>query len=326
MVAVTAIIPTYNRAAVVANAIRSALAQSPLSTEVIVIDDGSTDDTPAVLESFGASIRVIRQPNRGVSAARNVGIRSAMGTWVAFLDSDDEWEPDKLAGQLDAAARNPQIILHAANGTVHRGVAEQESVNFYAVRGKDWSSGEQRQLDNPLEWVLDAVFMTPGVMARRDHLLAIGGFDESLSMFEDLDLLARLALRGPFGVDSKPLFRVYRRGPAGQSLSERSAETPGHAAKSLSRVYSKLLACDALSPDMRRIVRRKLSAQRADIAVAERLERDWIASLCSFGRSIVDYPSLASSARAAAGIVAGAAGVSWVRRLRHGRQPAGLVR
>lgn len=324
--AVSVVIPTFNRVGIVERAIDSLRRQLLTPLEIIVVDDGSTDATPAVLASFGESIRVIRQPNRGVSAARNAGIHAATGAWVAFLDSDDEWEPDKLARQLDAAARDPEIILHAANGAVCQGRDEREWADFFAVRGKVWNDADQKRLDDPLEWVLNAMFMTPGVMARRADLLAVGGFDQSLSMFEDLDLLARLALRGPFGVDCKPLFRVYRRGPVGQSLSERSAATPGHAARSLSRVYSKLLGCEGLPPDMRRIVRRKLSAQRADIAVAERLEQDWIASIRSFGRSIVDYPSVASGARAAAGIVAGAAGVSWVRRLRHGRQPSGLMR
>jgi hypothetical protein len=199
-------------------------------------------------------------------------------------------------------------------------------VDFFSTRPIAARARGRSRVDAPLDWVLETVFATPGVLARRDLVTKLGGFDPELVMFEDLDLLARLALCGPFGVDSKPLIRLHRRGPAGQSLSERCAASPGHGARSLAKVYAKLLLAPGLPPTERETIRRKLSAQRADVAVVERAEREWLASLGTFCRSIADCPSFASSARAAVGIVAGARGVAWVRQLRHGEQTAAFTR
>src|SRR5215470_7379907 len=100
---VSVVIPTYNRAAKVQKGIRSALAQTFSDLEVIVVDDGSADDTGKVLaEAFGDRIRYCYQSNQGASAARNKGITEARGEWIAFLDSDDEWEHDKLEWQFQA--------------------------------------------------------------------------------------------------------------------------------------------------------------------------------------------------------------------------------
>ena len=101
---VSVIIPTYNRSLSVREAIESVLAQTYRDFELIVVDDGSADNTPSVLGSFGERIRGIRQANAGVSAARNAGIRAAKGEWVAFLDSDDLWVPQKLERQMAGVA------------------------------------------------------------------------------------------------------------------------------------------------------------------------------------------------------------------------------
>lgn len=106
---VTVIIPAYNSAPTLQRAIDSALAQEGCRLEIIVIDDGSTDETPALLATYGKALRVFRQENAGVSAARNAGIESATGTFIAFLDADDEWLPGKLAKQLCVLQREPDV-------------------------------------------------------------------------------------------------------------------------------------------------------------------------------------------------------------------------
>jgi glycosyltransferase involved in cell wall biosynthesis len=108
--AVSAVIPTYNRADLVTRAIRSALAALSPGDEVVVVDDGSTDDTAVAVEAFGSPVRLLRLPHRGAGAARNAGLAAAHGPLVAFLDSDDEWFPDKIALQREFLERRPDVL------------------------------------------------------------------------------------------------------------------------------------------------------------------------------------------------------------------------
>ena len=109
---VTAVIPTYNRRHTLARAIDSVLQQSDPVDELIVVDDGSTDGTADFVRQTYPSVQLIRQDNRGVSGARNTGIRAARGTWIALLDSDDSWLPDKMASIRAAFAQQPQFDLY----------------------------------------------------------------------------------------------------------------------------------------------------------------------------------------------------------------------
>ena len=125
--AVSAIIPTYNREDLVPRAIRSALAALSPGDEVVVVDDGSTDRTAAVVETFGSSVRLLRLPHAGAGAARNAGLATARGPLVAFLDSDDEWFPDKVSLQRAFLERRPDILYSCSDfgvrledGTEHR--------------------------------------------------------------------------------------------------------------------------------------------------------------------------------------------------------------
>jgi glycosyltransferase involved in cell wall biosynthesis len=107
MSTISVVIPTYNRATLLPEAIESALGQSYAPVEIIVVDDGSKDDTEAVVRRFGAAVLYVSQPNAGVGVARNTGAGRASGRWIAFLDSDDAWERDKLALQLAALRAAP---------------------------------------------------------------------------------------------------------------------------------------------------------------------------------------------------------------------------
>ena len=192
---VSVIIPTYNRAHSIEPAVRSVLAQTYTARGLIIVDDGSTDGTTEVLSRFGDAVRVIRQSNAGPSAARNAGVRAARGELVAFLDSDDEWLPEKLERQVPLM-RAADVVLSATN----------------------WRSKDQSEcfINSEKSWECDsapAFVSQPGGhptmlsswLVRRDVLVALGGFDESLSYGEDNDLLFRLAFRGRFAVTREVL-------------------------------------------------------------------------------------------------------------------------
>ena len=136
---ISVVIPTYNREDKVRKAIESALAQSFTDLEVIVVDDGSSDDTgQAFSETFGDRIRYYFQANQGASVARNKGIEEARGEWIAFLDSDDVWEKEKLelaAEALDQFARTVRRLLHRCS--IHE---PPRNANFFPIGRRELSA------------------------------------------------------------------------------------------------------------------------------------------------------------------------------------------
>ena len=184
---VSVIIPVYNGAAEVRRAIDSALAQKNCTVEVIVLNDGSHDETDSVLAEYGDRIRAVNQQNCGLSKTRNNGIALATGEWVAFLDHDDYWQPEKLSLQLEAARRTgfDVVYTNAGNfGDVAR-VAELRSEPQGMAEG---------DLLEPL--LLDNFIVVSSVMIRRSVIQEMGGFDTSLPSVEDWDLWLKLSALG----------------------------------------------------------------------------------------------------------------------------------
>ena len=184
---VSVIIPVYNGAAEVRRAIDSALAQKNCTVEVIVLNDGSHDETDSVLAEYGDRIRAVNQQNCGLSKTRNNGIALATGEWVAFLDHDDYWQPEKLSLQLEAARRTgfDVVYTNAGNfGDVAR-VAELRSEPQGMAEG---------DLLEPL--LLDNFIVVSSVMIRRSVIREMGGFDTSLPSVEDWDLWLKLSALG----------------------------------------------------------------------------------------------------------------------------------
>ena len=192
--AVSVVIPLYNKVSYVHRAIDSVFDQSFEDLEVIVVDDGSTDAGGEVVAGIqDPRLRLIRQANAGVAAARNVGVRAARGRWVAFLDADDTWRPDRLARQFAALLRAPDVVWAAgAFVTTGRGRTRQ------APDTPDAWFAEADVLKDALS-ILGAGWMlwTGTVMVRRDVFAQLGGFDPMLKVGEDVYLWARLAVQHP---------------------------------------------------------------------------------------------------------------------------------
>lgn len=195
-------IPVYNRVVYLPRAIDSILAQTFQDFEIVVVDDGSTEDVRAVVEAYrDPRIRYVGLPKRrGVSAARNAGIEAARGEWVAFLDSDDEWLPEKLERQLALADADPSLdviqcwYIRDANGV--RRLARP--ANLQGKQGFDLVLHGWREC-----YVM-------ALIARRSALDAVGCFDEAVRYGEDWDLMYRLGEAGfRFGVADEPLHIYY---------------------------------------------------------------------------------------------------------------------
>jgi glycosyltransferase involved in cell wall biosynthesis len=201
---VTAVIPAFNAERFVAEAIESVLGQTHRAVECIVVDDGSTDRTAKVVERYGERVRLVRQRNAGVSAARNNGAAACSGSFIAFLDADDRWHPAKLEQQL-AALRS----------------ATAQTMAVCAVRAIDEAGGPlgERTWHCP-SGLLHGLVMFDGArtiscsstsLIPRTLFESIGGFERQLSMSADLDLLIRIARRGEVVIMNEPLadYRVH---------------------------------------------------------------------------------------------------------------------
>jgi GT2 family glycosyltransferase len=183
---VSVVIPAYNRAAVVGRAIRSVFAQTFEDWELVVVDDGSTDDTHRVIASLSdARTRCVRHDhNRGQSAAQNTGINVSRGSYVAFLDSDDEWLPQKLAKVVDCFGALPEDV-----GLVYSGKKLVEETGRVVRIRKPTLQGDV--YGNLLEW--DFIGSCSRVVVRRSVLGLVGGFDERFVNCQDWDLWIRVS-------------------------------------------------------------------------------------------------------------------------------------
>jgi glycosyltransferase involved in cell wall biosynthesis len=233
---VSVVVPAYNARRTLPATVASIESQTVRPLELIVVDDGSSDDTAEVARSTGASnLRVIPQPNAGHAAARNTGITAARGRYVAFLDADDLWLPAKLERQLDAINRDPEIRA------LHTGAARIDD-ELRLLWTEPCGHSEDQLWDTLYFRNLPALMST--LMVERELLDEVGGFDPSLVILQDWDIAIRLAQKGQLHSipDVLSAYRYYG--------TSQSADVDIHVKPGL-RVLEKAFADPQLPPEIR---------------------------------------------------------------------------
>lgn len=222
---VTVVIPTYNAQAFIEETLRSVLDQRGASLEVIVVDDGSTDGTCAIVEGMDSRIRLVRQTRGGVCVARNRGLAEARAPFICFLDHDDVWHPDKTQAQLRAFDEHPDAVLVHTDYVMWR---QGPDARFAPA-----ASLLDAQPDTALDpdnsgWayhhlLVDSFILTSTAMLRTEAVREVGGFDPALPYSEDWDLWLRLSRLKPF-VKLRGRFALYRQLPTQGSRVARDVD------------------------------------------------------------------------------------------------------
>jgi len=205
-VEISVVIPTYNRYEVLKRALASVVTQTHLPFEIIVVDDGSIDETEQITQDF-STIKYFYQENRGVSSARNLGIEKSTCEWIAFLDSDDAWHEDKLKEQIAFHKENPAILIsYTDENWIRNNVAVKIPKKFGKFGGEIFQ-----------ECLSHCIIAPSATMINREILNSVGTFDESLEVCEDYDLWLRIADEHEIGLINKKL--IYKYGGAEDQLS-----------------------------------------------------------------------------------------------------------
>lgn len=195
---VSVVIPTYNRVETIGRALKSVSQQTIQPFEVIVVDDGSDDDTGDLIKLHYPNVRYLSQNNQGVSSARNFGIHESSGDWLAFLDSDDEWLPTKLESQLASLSKTNLLVSHTEEIWIRNGVRVNQ-MNKHQKHGGDI-----------FEHCLPMCAMSPSsIIIHRSVFDRIGLFDESFPACEDYDLWLRIAAEFEVDFIVEPCIRKY---------------------------------------------------------------------------------------------------------------------
>jgi glycosyltransferase involved in cell wall biosynthesis len=244
---ISVIIPTYNRKKTLARAIQSVINQSLSPFEVLIIDDGSNDGTEEWVKENFQNMKYIYQNNRGVSSARNIGIENANGDWVAFLDSDDEWLPNKLHEQVKSIESNPKMkFFHTNEIWIRNGVRVNQMKKHKKYGGYIF------------EKCLDICRVSPSsVLIQKEVFDNIGVFDESLRVCEDYDLWLRITSKYPVVFLDVPL--IYKYGGHADQLSKVNDGIESYRIQSLEKIINsgflsdeqKVMAVNALVNKMK---------------------------------------------------------------------------
>ncbi len=220
---VSVIIPVYNGERYLAETIESVIAQTEVNWEIIAVNDGSSDNSLAILEGYAKKIpdriQVITVENGGVSRARNTAVAAARGTYVAFLDQDDLWAPQKLQRQVEMFSRDKNLGISFTNATL---IDEKGSI----IREKMLKFGAKHR-GNVLEYLIFENFIPiSSVMLRKELFEKIGGFNPCFSLAEDYDFLLKVTQESPVDYIDEPLllYREHRQSGTYLKIDQISAE------------------------------------------------------------------------------------------------------
>ena len=285
MVRISVIIPSYNRATVVHQAIESVLAQSCRPNEVIVVDDGSSDGTLEVLNKYRNEIVIVRQTNQGASAARNAGLAIATGDWISFLDSDDIWYPNRIAILLrDIHATEAGV--HVANSILE---GPDSEIELFRLRGIKGPAEQAIMVDSGFEWASGLQLGSVGI--RRDWLTRVGGFDSSMSIYEDVHLLYRLSVLGPWQFTAEIVARVRRIAGDKGALSRKAIANRDYSARMYAKIFEDLRAVSELNPSQRIAACRHLSGALLKLAYTKACAGNSTEAKQALFRSAREHPS-----------------------------------
>ncbi len=214
---ISVVIPTYNYADFITEAIESVLAQTFPIFEIIVVDDGSSDNTEEVIKQFGDKVRYIKQTNSGVCAARNNGVKNAGGDFIAFLDADDAWLPEKIERQIAKFDEDDQV------GLVHCRMREFDSETGETVRlhleGEEgWVADELLLFEKPV-----VIGCGGSIVVSRQAFETVGGFDTNLKVGEDWDFCYRVARKFKVGF-IREILVAYRNHGSNSHLNVKEME------------------------------------------------------------------------------------------------------
>jgi glycosyltransferase involved in cell wall biosynthesis len=269
---VSVVIPTYNRAGVICETIDNVFKQTYSNFELIIVDDGSKDDTLSRLRAYGDRIRVLSQANAGPAVARNRGVEAAHGEIIAFQDSDDSWKPAKLERQVALLEANPSAPCCLSN------------VLMRVVDGKEFTSFDYSLIDFRREegiWLNVAevlatrfVLFNQAVAIRRDSFEKVGGFDAGYKYLEDYDLPLRLSFEGPWAFIREPMV-IYREGST-ESFSEQALKNKIILQECAVKIFEQTLARvekEGRSTTLQDLLKRRLGMFRRQLK-ATRLKLD----------------------------------------------------
>lgn len=249
---ISAVIPAFNSADFIADAVKSILKQTHPVSEIIIVDDGSTDTTETVVTNLSGPISYIKQRNQGPSAARNTGIDAANHEWIAFLDADDQWTSNKIEQQIELLQKIPELALVAGDMAE---INEDDKIITQSVLAKHqllakFQAIQGNPVPNALAELVRKNFIPTGtVLVNKNALVDAGQFNESIRFGEDLELWAKIATKHPIACLPEILMLRRQHGNNATQLTTPLLNDLVQVTKSIKAYAAEELKAQDLDPD-----------------------------------------------------------------------------